>query len=345
MADRPFDAVLVVSFGGPEGPDDVRPFLANVVRGRPVPPERIEEVAHHYDLFGGVSPLTAVTRRQAEGLRSRLAARGVVLPVYVGMRNWHPLLPDVMRQMSKDGVRRAVGFITAAHRSYSSCAQYRQNVADARVEVAAAGLPDVSVTYVGDWHAREAFVEVNARHAQAALDTLPAEVRGAARLVFTAHSIPESMPGAERYFTQLMESAALVASRMGRADWALVFQSRSGRPEDPWLGPDVCRYLRDERGKGLAAAVLCPIGFLCDHVEVLYDLDYEAAAVCQEVGLPMARAETVDDDSRFLDLMADLVVETWEGYRRAIPLPIVPIAAPAGPPRVAGRESQAATAR
>lgn len=335
MPGRPFDAVLVVAFGGPEGPDDVRPFLANVLRGRPVSPGRVEEVAHHYELFGGVSPLTAVTRRQAEGLKARLLARGVDVPIYLGMRNWHPLLPNVLRTMARGGVRRAIGFVCAAHRSCSSCRQYRQNVVDARAEIVAAGLPDVSVTYVGDWHTREPFIEVNARHVQAALGALPEAVRPAARLVFTAHSIPVAMPGAERYRTQLLESASLVAARLGRSDWALVFQSRSGRPEDAWLEPDVCHYLRDERQKGLAAAVLCPIGFLCDHVEVLYDLDHEAAAVCRAVGLPMARAKTVNDDAAFLDMMADVVLETWDRYRSGWPLSIAPLSPPVypeGPP-------------
>jgi ferrochelatase len=335
MPARPFDAVLVVAFGGPEGPEDIRPFLANVLRGRRVPPERVEEVAAHYERFGGVSPLTAITRRQAEGLRARLLTHGLDLPVYLGMRNWHPLLPDVMRTMTRDGVRRAIGFVCAAHRSYSSCTQYRQNVVDARAEVVREGLPDVSVTYVGDWHAHEKFVEVNAQHVRAALGALPEPLRPSARVVFTAHSIPVGMPGAERYRAQLRESASLVARRLGRSDWALVFQSRSGRPEDAWLEPDVCQYLRDERAKGLAAAVLCPVGFLCDHIEVLYDLDHEAAAVSRAIGLPMTRASAVNDAPLFLDMMAEVVLATWNRYRTGWPLPIAPLSPPVrveGPP-------------
>jgi ferrochelatase len=317
---RPFDAVLVVAFGGPEGMGDVRPFLANVLRGRRVAPERVEEVARHYEHFGGVSPLAAITRRQVEGLRMHLAARGLDLPVYLGMRNWHPLLPDTLKTMAQDGVRRAIGFVCAAHRSYSSCTQYRENVVAARQAAVEAGLGDVSVTYVGDWHHHDRFIEVNARHVRAALDTLPAPVRSAACLVFTAHSIPVAMAGAARYRTQLLESSRLVAERLGVADWALVFQSRSGRPEDPWLEPDVCQYLRAERAAGLAAAVICPIGFVCDHVEVLYDLDTEAAQVCRDVGLPMARAATVNDDPLFLEMMADEVAKTWDRYRTGRPL-------------------------
>ena len=329
---RPFDAVLVVAFGGPQGLADIRPFLANVLRGRRIPPERIEAVAGHYGHFGGVSPLTAITLRQADGLRQRLAAQGAALPVYVGMRNWHPLLPDTLSTMAKDGVRRAIGFICAAHRSYSSCAQYKENVLNARAQVVAEGLADVGVTYVDDWHTHEGFVDTNARHVTSAMATLPGAVRDRVRLVFTAHSIPTTMAAADRYKAQLLESARLVAERLGRTDWALVFQSRSGRPSDPWLEPDVCDYLRAERAKGLEAAVLCPIGFVCDHIEVLYDLDVEAAAVCREIGLPMARAHAVNDDPAFVDLMADVVLRTWVRYGAGRPLPLVAHSSSVGAP-------------
>ena len=320
MSGRPFDAVLVVAFGGPEGLADVRPFLANVLRGRRVAPERVEEVAKHYELFDGVSPITAMTRRQAEGLKTHLAARGLNLPVYLGMRNWHPLLPDTLEAMAKDGVTQAIGFVCAPHQSYSSCTQYRENVAQARTAAIEAGLGDVSVTYVGDWHTHNLFIETNARHVRAAIDTLPSPLRPAARVVFTAHSISVAMAGAARYHAQLLESARLVAERLGVVDWALVFQSRSGCPEDPWMEPDICSYLRAERARGLEAAVICPVGFVCDHIEVLYDLDTEAAQVCREVGLPMARAATVNDDPMFLEMMADEVLKTWGRYRTGRPL-------------------------
>ena len=328
MPSRPFDAVLVVAFGGPQGRADIRPFLANVLRGRRIPPDRVEEVAGHYEHFDGVSPLNAITERQAEGLGSRLAAQGISLPVYVGMRNWHPLLPDTIRAMARDGVRRAVGFICAAHRSYSSCTQYRQNVSDARAEVVSCGFHDVAVTYVDDWHTHDGFIDTNTRHVTEAIAALPEAVRSRARLVFTAHSIPMNMAGAARYHSQLLESAQLVAERLGRQDWALVFQSRSGRPGDPWLEPDVCNYLRAQRAQGLEAAVLCPIGFVCDHIEVLYDLDVEAAATCREVGLSMTRAQAVNDDPAFVDMMADMVRGTWGRYASGRPLPIAPLVAP-----------------
>ena len=325
--------MLVVAFGGPQGLADIRPFLANVLRGRRIPADRIEAVAEHYEHFGGVSPLTAITERQVRGLRARLAGAGLDVPVYLGMRNWHPFLPDTLRRMADDGVRRAVGFICAAHRSYSSCTQYKQNVTDGRGEVVSAGMRDVDITYVGDWHTHDGFIAANAQHIQEAAERLSPGVRSQARVVFTAHSIPVSMTGAARYQQQLTESARSVAARLGTTDWALVFQSRSGRPGDPWLEPDVCDYLRQEAAAGLVAAVVCPIGFLCDHIEVLHDLDREAAAVCQEIGLPMVRAQAVNDAPAFLDAMADVVLTTWHRYERGIPLPL---AAPSAPERVEG---------
>jgi ferrochelatase len=316
-----FDSVLVVSFGGPQGPDDIRPFLANVLRGRRVSPERVEEVAHHYELFGGISPITAITRQQAEGLRVRLAASGHPLPVYVGMRNWHPLLPDTLRDLRAAGLRRAVGFIAAAQHSYSSCQQYRENVAAARAELRRDG-DDVEVTFAGSWFDHPLFIAANAAHVRAALARLPEDLRPAARLVCTAHSIPAPMAAASRYEEQLRESARLVAKEAGMREWALVYQSRSGRPGDLWLEPDICDYLRRERSAGLAAAVICPIGFVCDHIEVLYDLDREAAGVCREIGLPMARAEAVNDDPLFLDMMSDVVLQTLTRYEHGRPLPL-----------------------
>ena len=318
-----FDAVLVVSFGGPQGPDDIRPFLANVLRGRRVAPGRVEEVAHHYELFGGVSPITAITKQQAAGLEARLRDAGQPLPVYTGMRNWHPFLADTLREMHAAGVRRAIGFIAAAQHSYSSCQQYRENVAAARAELRAHGA-DVDVTFVGSWFDHPGFIEANAAHVRAARARLAPALQDAARLVCTAHSIPASMAARSQYEAQLRESARLVAQAADVRDWELVYQSRSGRPEDPWLGPDVGDYLRTARAEGLQAAVLCPVGFVCDHIEVLYDLDQEAAAICREIGLPMVRAEAVNDDPRFLDMMADVVLRTVRRHEGGRPLPLAP---------------------
>jgi ferrochelatase len=319
---RPFDAVLFVAFGGPLGPADVRPFLANVLRGRRVSPERVEEVAHHYDLFGGVSPLTDLTMRQARALESALAARGISIPVHVGMRNWHPYLTDTLGELARAGVRRAVGVLAAAQRSYSGCLQYKENVRDAQAQLRTSGITAPDVIFVGDWYQHPGFIDANADHARVAFDKLPENLRSRARLVFTAHSIPVSMAERYPYVAQLEATARLVAAATGRADWALVYQSRSGRPGDPWLEPDICDYLRAERAKGLEAVVLCPVGFLCDHVEVLYDLDVEAAAVCRELGIAMSRSEAVNVHPRFIDALADAVADTWKRYTGGTPLPL-----------------------
>ncbi len=318
----PFDAVLLVAFGGPSRMADVRPFLENVVRGRRVPAARLDEVASHYARFDGVSPLRAITMRQALGIEERLAERGLHLPVYVGMRNWHPFLTDTLAAMSTAGVRRAIAFIMAPHRSFSSCTQYRRNVDDARNEMRRCGLRDVEVTYVGDWHTHPKFVEANAAHVRTALSRLPSNMRPTARLVFTAHSLPEAMPGARLYRDQVIASASAVAAAVGSRDWVVTFQSRSGAPGDPWLGPDVCDYVRDVAGT-VPAVALVPIGFVADHIEVLYDLDGEAADVCREAGVPMVRAESVNDSPIFLEMAAELVSAVHARYRSGRPLPIV----------------------
>ena len=311
-----------MSFGGPQGRADIRPFLANVLRGRRVSPERVEEVAHHYELFDGVSPITELTERQAEGLRQRLVSVGHPLPVYVGMRNWHPLLADTLRQMYAGGRRRAIGFIAAAHHSYSSCQQYRENVAAAQKELRESS-GQIDISFVGSWFDHPLFIDANAAHVRAAQQHLPSTVRDAARLIFTAHSIPLPMAEVSLYREQLETSAQLIAESAGIAEWALVYQSRSGRPQDPWLEPDVCDYLRSKHATGLTAAILCPVGFVCDHIEVLYDLDRAATDVCAEIGLPMARAEAVNDDPLFLDMMADVVLRTIRRHATGRPLPIV----------------------
>jgi ferrochelatase len=267
------------------------------------------------------------------------------------MRNWHPYLTDTLDEMSRQGIRRAVGVIAAAHRSYSSCTQYRENVGAARAALVGRGLPDVEVCYVGDWHTDPGFIEANADCVRNALARLPVDVRDDARVVFTAHSIPVSMAEQYPYREQIAETARLVMTRVAgmvgiagmagmaglksrptdasvgrdfsRAHYAVVYQSRSGRPEDPWIGPDVCDYLRACHADGLRAAVVAPIGFVCDHVEVLFDLDVEAADVCREIGLPMARASAVNDHPRFLDALAGAVIDTCRRYDGTRPLQVV----------------------
>ena len=342
---RPFDAVLLIAFGGPQAPADVRPFLENVLRGRRVAPGRIDEVAHHYDVVGGRSPITELTMNQAAGLQTRLSDAGMPLPVYVGMRNWHPFLADTLAKMSRDGVRRAVGVIAAAHRSYSSCTQYRENVAEARQALAHQGLADVEVTYVGDWHAHPMFVEAGADRLRAAIASLDPSLREQAQILFTAHSIPESMAARYPYAAQFEESAHLIMQRLTENEieaarrstdpfagafvfdtyhsYSAVYQSRSGRPEDPWLGPDISDVVRQMAVEKVPAVVVSPIGFVCDHVEVLFDLDVEAAAVAREGNLPFARALAVNDHPRFLDMLADVVLQVCQRYRRARPLELV----------------------
>lgn len=317
------DAVLIVAFGGPTGPDDVRPFLGNVLRGRRVPPHRIEEVAANYERFGGVSPLTEITMRQADGLSQRLRSAGLDLPVYVGMRNWHPFLSDTLAKMTSDGVRRAIGFIAAAHHSYSSCQQYKENVVEARRSLVANDRPDIAVTYVDSWYDHPLFIETMAAHTAEAINQLESSLREQARLVFTAHSLPVGLASRSRYVEQLTTTARLVAERLGSRDWTLVYQSRSGLPTDPWLEPDIRDYLARAHADGLSAAVVVPIGFICDHIEVLFDLDTQAAELCRELGLPMVRARTAGDDPVFMDMMADVIRNTYDRFRRYPPLPVV----------------------
>ena len=305
----------------------MRPFLANVVRGRRISPERLEEVAHHYQLFGGVSPLTALTNAQATGLSERLRAGGLELPVYVGMRNWHPFLAETVTQMSRAGIRRVIGFIAAPHRSYSSCTQYRENVRDASTVLRQSGLADIEVTYVDDWYLHPGFIEASVARVLAALEDVPADLRPGTEVAFTAHSIPSSMAVRYPYQRQYEATASAIADRARRITGlalphSAVYQSRSGRPEDPWLGPDIADHLRQRRAEGVETAIVYPAGFLCDHIEVLYDLDTEAAAISQEIGLRMVRAGTVNDHPAFLGMMADVVLETVQRYSPGRPLPL-----------------------
>ena len=322
--------MLLIAFGGPLGPADVRPFLANVLRGRRVAPERVEEVAQHYELFGGVSPLTPLTEAQAEGLSRRLREGGPDLPVYVGMRNWHPFLADTLAAMSRAGIRRAIGLIAAAHRSYSSCLQYKENVRDARAALREKGLADVEVTFAGDWHEHPLFIEASASHTEEAIARLTDSDRRRATLVFTAHSIPSSMAARYPYQAQYETTARLIAERVRTRTglplpMATVYQSRSGRPEDPWLGPDICDFLRERKEAcAIEAAVVVPAGFVCDHIEVLYDLDTEAAALCASLGIPMVRARAVNDHPAFLDMLAEVVRSTCDRYSAGRPLSFAP---------------------
>lgn len=304
------DAVLVLSFGGPEGMDDVRPFLRNVLRGRPVPPERIEEVAHHYELFGGVSPINGQNRALVEALRARLAEAGPALPVYWGNRNWQPYLADTLREMARDGVRHALAFVTSAFSSYSGCRQYLEDVERARAEVG----PDApEVGKLRGFYNHPRFVEANAAHVRQAL----AALGPGARLVFTAHSIPSGMAAGCAYEAQLREASALAARAAGRDGYDLAFQSRSGPPSQPWLEPDILDYLDRIASEGARDVAVCPIGFVSDHMEVVYDLDTEAQARAQALGLRMVRTPTASNHPGYVEMVRELVVERLGGPDRA----------------------------
>jgi ferrochelatase len=301
-----YDALLVVSFGGPEGPDDVLPFLENVLRGRNVPRERMLQVAHHYEMFGGVSPINQQNRELIGALKSELEARGPNLPIYWGNRNWHPLLPDTLRQMARDGVQNALAFVTSAYSSFSSCRQYRQNIADAQNEVG----PDAPrIDKLRAFYNHPLFIEANVDHIRAAVAKLDENARERAQLVFTAHSIPEAMAANCEYAAQLAEAGKLIADALGIDRWRVVYQSRSGSPSQPWLGPDVNDYLRELRGEGVESVVVAPIGFVSDHMEIVYDLDYEAQNVAKELGMTMVRAATAGTHPAFVKMIRELIVE------------------------------------
>ncbi len=316
---EPYDAVLVVSFGGPERPADVLPFLENVTRGRGVPRERLEGVAEHYDRFGGRSPINDQCRALVAAVQSDFAAHGIDVPVYWGNRNWHPLLGDTVQRMRADGVRRAAAFVTSAYPSYSGCRQYRENLYDAVVADATADAAPLTVDRLRHYYNHPGFVDAFVDTTLAALARLPAQHRNQARLVFVTHSIPETMaatsgPGGDAYVAAHRwvseQVTAAVNRRTGtdhRAD--LVYCSRSGPPHVPWLEPDVNDHLEALHGRDVPAVVMVPIGFVSDHMEVVYDLDTEAAATATRLGLPYARAGTPGVHASFVGLVRDLLVE------------------------------------
>ena len=311
-----YDAILVVSFGGPEQEADVIPFLENVLRGKDVPRERMLAVAEHYYHFNGRSPINEQNRNLIAALNKDLADHQVKLPVYWGNRNWHPLLADTLEQMKKDGVKRALAFMTSAFSSYSGCRQYRENIAAAR-EVVGEGAPVVEKLRVFFNH--PGFIEAVSDHAVGGLRQLAESDRARAQLIFTAHSIPLSMAQTSKYEPQLSEASRLVAERIsvergGRKDFHLVYQSRSGPPTQPWLEPDILDFLRQYKATGgNDPLVIIPIGFVSDHMEVLYDLDTEARDLCAEIGLHMVRVPCAGVHPRFVGMIRELIEERIAG--------------------------------
>jgi protoporphyrin/coproporphyrin ferrochelatase len=298
----PYDALLLLSFGGPEKPEDVMPFLENVTRGRGVPRARLESVAEHYHHFGGASPINQQCRDLKAAIEADFAAHGLDLPVYWGNRNWHPFLADTLRQMKADGVRRAAAFVTSAYSGYSCCRQYLEDIDRVRAEVEDA--PEVDKLRI--YYNHPGFVEPVIENTRAALDRLPAELRDDARLVFTAHSVPLAQPGREDYVAELNDISAVVAQ--GRP-WDLVYQSRSGPPSVPWLEPDILDHLSKIHDEGVRAAVIVPVGFVSDHMEVKYDLDVEAEELADRLGLRIERAATPGTHPRFVAMVRELLLE------------------------------------
>ena len=299
----PHDSVLLLAFGGPVRPADVRPFLDNVLRGKPVPRERYEEVVRHYEEVGGASPLNRLTFAQAGALRDLLAREGPALPVYVGMRHWEPFIAETLAAMAREGQRRAIGIVLAAHRSPASWEAYLRAVSEAQETL---GVAAPAVDYAAPWSDHPLFLEALAARTLEALRAVPAERRAGARVVFAAHSIPVEMSRRAGYGEGLSRTAGLVAERLGIGAWTLAYTSRSGNPQDPWLEPDIGDALRELRRGGARDVVVSPIGFVSDHVEVLYDLDMAARRTAVEIGLGFFRAGTAGDHPAFTRLLSSL---------------------------------------
>jgi ferrochelatase len=303
---RRYDALLVLSFGGPEGPDDVIPFLENVTRGRNVPRARLDEVAGHYLHFGGVSPINQQNRALIAALREELRRREILLPIYFGNRNWDPYVTDTIAQMRTDGVRRALVFVTSAFSSYSGCRQYREDVTRA---VDTLGVSDIAFDKIRGFYNHPGYIETMIALTADRLARIPAARRATTEIIFTAHSIPESMAKGCAYEKQLRESSRLVAEALQIASWRLAYQSRSGPPSVPWLEPDILDELDTLSDAGVTDVVIVPIGFVSDHMEVLFDLDHEAAERAEALGLGFQRAATAGVHPRFVTMIRELIEE------------------------------------
>jgi protoporphyrin/coproporphyrin ferrochelatase len=305
--DMTYDAILVVSFGGPESREDVLPFLENVLRGRNVPRERMLIVAEHYYHFEGKSPINQQTRELIAAVQAEMDRNGLKLPVYWGNRNWHPLLPETLGKMKQDGIGRALAFVTSAYSSYPGCRQYREDIARAQREVGP-GAPEIDKLRAFFNH--PGFVEATVERVRDGLAAVPQNARQNVQIVYTAHSLPESMANTSDYVKQLEEVRRLVSGAIGHQNDVLVYQSRSGGPGQPWLGPDILAYLRQLKAENkVSAVVLAPISFISDHMEVLYDLDIEAQQLCDALALPMTRAKTVGVHPKFITMIRELIGE------------------------------------
>lgn len=326
-----YDAVLILSFGGPNTSEDVLPFLENVLRGKRVPRERMLEVAHHYELFGGKSPINEQNESLRTALLERMKTHAPALPVYIGNRNWHPYLADTLRQMRTDGVRKALAFVTSGYSCYSGCRQYREDIQRTRAEVGE-GAPEVDKIRVFFNH--PLFIAVNQEHVRVALETFPESIRRSVPIVYTAHSIPVEMAKQCAYEAQLTDVAQLVSKGLNHSHWQVAYQSRSGPPHQPWLEPDIGDVIERLAGQGERHLVISPIGFTSDHMEVLFDLDVEARQLCEEKNITLARASAAGNHPLFIEMVHDLIRE------RALPgvsdraavgsIPAAPDQCPAG---------------
>ena len=301
-----YDAVLLIAFGGPSSPEEIRPFLARVTKGVSIPPERLEEVAHHYEAVGGKSPLNEITFRQARALEKYFDDHGQRFRVYVGLRNSSPFFAETLKQMANDRVQNALGFILSSHRSEASWERYQKNIADARAEL---GAEAPEIDYCDGWHDHPLFIQTWAELIETAHAKIAAKQKNSTSLIFTAHSLPTAMAARSPYADQLHTSAQMIAEKLGRPNWRLAYQSRSGNLADPWLEPDIGDVLRKLAAEDRSDVVIAPIGFVCDHVEVLYDLDIEAKKIAHDLGLRFHRASCPNDHPTFIRMIAD-VIET-----------------------------------
>jgi ferrochelatase len=304
---KPYDAFLLVSFGGPEGMPDVIPFLENVLRGKNVPAERMHAVAHHYELFNGISPINEQNRQLIAALKPKIELAGPKLPIYWGNRNWHPLLTDTVRQMANDGIKKAIAFVTSGYSSYSSCRQYLENIEQARINV---GDNAPKIDKIRPFYNHPGFIAANSDQLLIALGSLTSECRQNAQIIFTAHSIPMSMAEGCRYAEQLIETARLVISEAKvKNQWQLAYQSRSGPANQPWLEPDINDCIRQLAQQGIKNIVVAPLGFVSDHMEIIYDLDTEAQQLCETLSITYRRAKTASCHPKFINMITNLVEE------------------------------------
>ncbi|MGH7885611.1 MAG: ferrochelatase [Thermodesulfobacteriota bacterium] len=300
-----FDAIMMLGYGGPEKMEDVMPFLKNISKGRPIPDERLKEVAHHYEIFNGKSPLNEYTYKQGNKLERFLKDKGYNLPVYVGMRFWHPYIGDTLKEMHDKGIKNVVGLIMAAHKCDASWERYIRDVAEAADERGV----DLNFKYVSPMFANPLFIEASADRIKECLDQIPESRLDTTKVIFTAHSIPEKMADDSPYVEQFKTSARLVAENTSHENWITAYQSRSGNPREPWLEPDICDVIPELAGQGITDIVVQAIGFVCDHIEVLYDIGIEAQNASNKAGIALHRAKTVNDDDKYIMALEDEVLK------------------------------------